>query len=203
MQQWGIKGRKQNKSEDQGGKDEEDWKSGREEEVKASLEIDGVIVDCWSALILVSQGCCLRRLASFLPFKSPSLSRTTPNLATRLPLSIFPLSPALVLLPICVLSPPLSHFFYIIVASSHWAYLSLFLSFHPSLQTVRHHAEGSGLEKSSGNWGWGWGGSASRGSKVSLQQDRGGWGGKLSLCLSLSPPPRHTSQTSTSTTGLL
>lgn len=32
--------------------------------MKASLEIDGVIVDCWSALILVSQGCCLRELAS-------------------------------------------------------------------------------------------------------------------------------------------
>lgn len=63
-EQWGLKGRKENKSVFQEGKDEKDWKREWEKEVKASLEIDGVIVDCWSALILVSQGCCLRELAS-------------------------------------------------------------------------------------------------------------------------------------------
>ena len=31
-----------------------------------SLEIDGVIVDCWASLISVSQGCCLGELASSL-----------------------------------------------------------------------------------------------------------------------------------------
>lgn len=36
------------------------------EKVKARLEIDGVIADCWLALILVFQGCCLGKLASFL-----------------------------------------------------------------------------------------------------------------------------------------
>lgn len=41
------------------------------------------------------------------------------------------------------------------------------------------------------------GSEASRGSKVSLQQDRGGWGGKHRLCFFLSPPPQHTSQSNT------
>lgn len=33
--------------------------------MKARLEIVGVIVDCWSALILVPQGRCLGELAPF------------------------------------------------------------------------------------------------------------------------------------------
>lgn len=59
------------------------------EKAKARLEIDGVIVDCWSALILVSQGRCLGKPASFLLFQLPSLSNSWPNLATWTHFSIF------------------------------------------------------------------------------------------------------------------
>lgn len=51
----------------------------REKKVKAVLEIDGVIVDCWLALILVSQSCCLGTLASFSPsylWLSPQVDQT-------------------------------------------------------------------------------------------------------------------------------
>lgn len=71
---------------------------------------------------------------------------------------------------------------------------------HPSIHRPRHHAESKRLEKSSRSRGKR---SQSWGPKVSLHQDRGGWGGKCRLCCSLSPPPQHTSQTNTWTTALL
>lgn len=121
--------------------------------MKASLEIDGVIVDCWSALILVSQGCCLRRLASFLAFKSLSLSRTRPNLATCLPFSIFFPSPVTLYSSQYVFSLLLYLISFILLLPHPTEHIYLFssLSIPPFRQTDRHHAASSGLEKSSGN----------------------------------------------------
>lgn len=51
----------------------------REKDAKSGLEIDGVIVDCWAALIWVSQGCCLGEPASSLLsnlFLSPGEEQT-------------------------------------------------------------------------------------------------------------------------------
>lgn len=89
--------------------------------MKARLEIDGVIVDCWSPLILVSQGCCL----GMHTFQSLSHSWSGPNLATRMLFSIF----------LSFVSP----FFYLFSLFPLWThpidrFLS-FLSFCPSPQT--------------------------------------------------------------------
>lgn len=139
------------------------------EKAKARLEIDGVIVDCWSALILVSQGRCLGKPASFLLFQLPSLSKSWPNLATWTRFStFFYLLPTFPLVFIPVEIPLLlSSFCRIIEASSHWASSFLSISF---FKRVRLHAESSGLEKSSGRWVRA---QPACGSEVSLQQDRG------------------------------
>lgn len=81
-------------------------------------------------------------------------------------------------------------------------------SFHPSLQTVRHHAESSGLEKSSRREG---GvqpaevkGESAAGQGVGVCVYVGVGGGQTqTLSLFFNPPPLHTSQTDTLTTGLL
>lgn len=104
------------------------------EKAKARLEIDGVIVDCWSALILVSQGRCLGKPASFLLFQLPSLSNSWPNLATWTHFSIF-------FLPLANLSscihPSQNPSPLIFFLSYYWGLvpLSIFLSFHLFLQT--------------------------------------------------------------------
>lgn len=82
---------------------------------------------------------------------------------------------------------PYAFFYFLLVCLT--CLLSLFLSFHCalipwtvflsssvflSLSSDRRHAESSGLERAAGEGE----SAASRGSKVSLQQDRVGWGGK-------------------------
>lgn len=144
-QQWGPNGRKENKSKHQEAKDETDWKRVWEKKVKARLEIDGVIVDCWSTLILVSQGCCLGRLASF-SFSNLWLSLGVDQTWQPVYFSLFFLSCQ----PLYS-SKSLSFSSFISFLSYYCGFipLSTFLVFFLSLslQTVRHHAESSGLEK--------------------------------------------------------
>lgn len=135
---WGLKGR------------EWEWDTSKQKmrvteresekkNVKARLEIDGVIVDCWLVLIWASQGCCLGRMLSFYPISvSLGVDQTWQPAYFSL-FSLFFL--ALYFFPYLCFSPLLSPFCHIVVASSHWAShvsFSSLLSLH--LSTVREGA---------------------------------------------------------------
>lgn len=119
----------------------------RVEKVKARLEIDGVIVDCWTLLLswflrVVVWACWLLSWA----FQYLSHFGSGPNLATCIlsTLLFFPTPTALVFFLIFIFL-----FFYLFSVILLWLYsiehpvswLSLFFSVQSSLQTVRHHAE--------------------------------------------------------------
>lgn len=116
-------------------KDERDWeRESEKKKVKARLEIDGVIVDCWLVLIWASQGCCLGRMLSFYPI---SVSLGVDQTWQPAYFSLFSL---LFFYPcifsrISVFPPLLSPFCHIVMVSSHWAShvsFSSLLSLHPS-----------------------------------------------------------------------
>lgn len=160
--------------------------------MKASLEIDGAIVDCWSALILVAQCCCLLELASFL-LSNLCLSAGLDQ--TWQPVYV---SPFLFFLPLPFPIFVFLLFYLLSVILLCISFLSLPI---PPFRCSDIMQRAVGWKRAAGE-GVGWG-AARRGSEVSLQQDRGACGGKHRLCLSLSTPPQHTNQTNIATTGLL
>lgn len=133
--------------------------------------------NCWLLVgsYLGSSGPVSGRAGFFLTLQSLSQSLGVHQIWQSIYLSLFF---PFVFLPIC-LSSLLSPFCHIIEESSHWAarVFSFFLPL-PALHRGSH-AESSGLEESSRRREGG--SAASQGSKVSLQQDRGGWGGTCRL----------------------
>lgn len=124
---------------------------------------------------------------------SVSLSRCRPNLATHIFFSFF-VSP-------CILPKLSFSSFYLLSVLLLWTHpighpRSFFQFFSLPMPLLRE----SDMMQRAVDWkrAAGEGGSeASCGSKVSLQQDRGGLGGRHRLCFSLSPPFRTTQDRAT------
>ncbi len=139
---------------------------------KGESQVGNWWCNCWRLVssYLGFSGLLSGRAGFFLAFQSLSLSRSGQTWQPVYFSLFFPSRQPL------YSSQSLSFSSLISFLSYYWGLIPLsmflFFSFHPSFQTVRHHAESSGLEKSSRRGG----SAASRRSKVCLQQDRAGEG---------------------------